>query len=151
MKTIILRLLQVVLLAVLVIIGVNVLEPLRPVKLSEEKQAAAEETVREIKESMKADSSSESGNTALENRSKDTAALENKERIACIDDNEEALVLRLRMIEAAKESLVFATFDFRADAERQRHDGGFLCGGRAGRKGEPFAGWNERVSLSRKE
>ena len=51
MKTIILRLLQVVLLAVLVIIGVNVLEPLRPVKLSEEKQAAAEETVREIKES----------------------------------------------------------------------------------------------------
>lgn len=55
MKTIILRLLQVVLLAVLVIIGVNVLEPLRPVKLSEEKQAAAEETVREIKESMKAD------------------------------------------------------------------------------------------------
>ena len=84
MKTIILRLLQVVLLAVLVIIGVNVLEPLRPVKLSEEKQAAAEETVREIKESMKADSSSESGNTALENRSKDTAALENKERIACI-------------------------------------------------------------------
>ena len=56
MKTIILRLLQVVLLAVLVIIGVNVLEPLRPVKLSEEKQAAAEETVREIKESMKADS-----------------------------------------------------------------------------------------------
>ena len=96
MKTIILRLLQVVLLAVLVIIGVNVLEPLRPVKLSEEKQAAAEETVREIKESMKADISSESGNTALENRSKDTAALENKERIACIDDNEEALVLRLQ-------------------------------------------------------
>lgn len=42
MKTIILRLLQVVLLAVLVIIGVNVLEPLRSVKLSEEKQAAAE-------------------------------------------------------------------------------------------------------------
>ena len=145
MKTIILRLLQVVLLAVLVIIGVNVLEPLRSVKLSEEKQAAAEETVREIKESMKADSSSESGNTALENRSKDTATLENKERIACIDDNEEALVLRLRMIEAAKESLVFATFDFRAD---EGHDGGFLCGGRAGRKGEPFAGWNERVSLS---
>ena len=70
-----------------------------PVKLSEEKQAAAEETVREIKESMKADSSSESGNTALENRSKDTAALENKERIACIDGNEEALVPRLRMIE----------------------------------------------------
>ena len=50
MKTIILRLLQVVLLAVLVIIGVNVLEPLRSVKLSEEKQAAAEETVREIKQ-----------------------------------------------------------------------------------------------------
>mgnify|MGYP000051493206 CR=1 FL=1 len=116
MKTIILRLLQVVLLAVLVIIGVNVLEPLRSVKLSEGKQAAAEETVREIKESMKADSSSESGNTALENRSKDTATLENKERIACIDDNEEALVLRLRMIEAAKGSRVFATFDFRAAA-----------------------------------
>ena len=152
MKTIILRLLQVVLLAVLVIIGVNVLEPLRPVKLSEEKQAAAEETVREIKESMKADSSSESGNTALENRSKDTAALENKERIACIDDNEEALVLRLRMIEAAKESLVFATFDFRADESGSAMMAAFYAAAERGVKVSLLLdGMNEFLYLERSE
>ena len=152
MKTIILRLLQVVLLAVLVIIGVNVLEPLRPVKLSEEKQAAAEETVREIKESMKADISSESGNTALENRSKDTAALENKERIACIDDNEEALVLRLRMIEAAKESLVFATFDFRADESGSAMMAAFYAAAERGVKVSLLLdGMNEFLYLERSE
>ena len=37
------------------------------------------------------------------------------ERIRCIDDNEEALLWRLRMIEAAKKSIVLATFDLRAD------------------------------------
>ena len=152
MKTIILRLLQVVLLAVLVIISVNVLEPLRPVKLSEEKQAAAEETVREIKESMKADISSESGNTALENRSKDTAALENKERIACIDDNEEALVLRLRMIEAAKESLVFATFDFRADESGSAMMAAFYAAAERGVKVSLLLdGMNEFLYLERSE
>lgn len=152
MKTIILRLLQVVLLAVLVIIGVNVLEPLRPVKLSEEKEAAAEETVREIKESMKADISSESGNTALENRSKDTAALENKERIACIDDNEEALVLRLRMIEAAKESLVFATFDFRADESGSAMMAAFYAAAERGVKVSLLLdGMNEFLYLERSE
>ena len=152
MKTIILRLLQVVLLVVLVVIGVNVLGPLRPVKLSEEKQAAAEETVREIKESMKADSSSESGNTALENRSKDTAALENKERIACIDDNEEALVLRLRMIEAAKESLVFATFDFRADESGSAMMAAFYAAAERGVKVSLLLdGMNEFLYLERSE
>ena len=37
------------------------------------------------------------------------------ERIRCIDDNEEALLWRLRMIEAAKKSIVLSTFDLRAD------------------------------------
>ena len=62
----ILRLLQVVLLGwVLVIIGVNVLEPLRPVEALR-KQAAAEEIIREIKESMKADISRSREHAALE-------------------------------------------------------------------------------------
>lgn len=38
-----------------------------------------------------------------------------RERIRCIDDNEEALLWRLRMIEAAKKSIVLSTFDLRAD------------------------------------
>lgn len=38
-----------------------------------------------------------------------------RERILCIDDNEEALLWRLRMIAAAQESIVLATFDLRDD------------------------------------
>ncbi|MGN0314190.1 MAG: phosphatidylserine/phosphatidylglycerophosphate/cardiolipin synthase family protein [Fusicatenibacter sp.] len=38
-----------------------------------------------------------------------------KERILCIDDNEEALLWRLRMIGSAKKSIVLATFDLRPD------------------------------------
>lgn len=37
------------------------------------------------------------------------------ERILCIDDNEDALIWRLRMIENAEKSIVLATFDLRAD------------------------------------
>lgn len=37
------------------------------------------------------------------------------ERILCIDNNEEALLWRLRMIGSAKKSIVLATFDLRAD------------------------------------
>ena len=37
------------------------------------------------------------------------------ERIRCIDDNDEPLSWRLRMIGAAKKSIVLATFDLRAD------------------------------------
>ena len=37
------------------------------------------------------------------------------ERIRCIDDNEEALLWRLRMIGKAKDSIVLSTFDLRAD------------------------------------
>ncbi|MDD7209951.1 MAG: phosphatidylserine/phosphatidylglycerophosphate/cardiolipin synthase family protein [Lachnospiraceae bacterium] len=37
------------------------------------------------------------------------------ERIRCIDDNEEALLWRLRMIADAKKSIVLATFDLRPD------------------------------------
>lgn len=37
------------------------------------------------------------------------------EKILCIDDNEEALLWRLRMIGSAKKSIVLVTFDFRTD------------------------------------
>lgn len=37
------------------------------------------------------------------------------EKILCIDDNEEALLWRLRMINSAKEKIVLSTFDFRTD------------------------------------
>ena len=41
--------------------------------------------------------------------------IESSERIRCIDDNEEALIWRLRMIGSAKESVVLSTFDLRGD------------------------------------
>ena len=44
-----------------------------------------------------------------------TAETAGAERIYCIDDNEEALLWRLRMIGTAKESIVLSTFDLRAD------------------------------------
>lgn len=37
------------------------------------------------------------------------------ERVRCIDDNEEALLWRLRMIGSAEKSIIMATFDLRAD------------------------------------
>ncbi|MBO5031825.1 MAG: phospholipase D family protein [Lachnospiraceae bacterium] len=42
-----------------------------------------------------------------------------QERILCVDDNREALIWRLRMIEAAEEEIVLSTFDFRADNSGQ--------------------------------
>ena len=44
------------------------------------------------------------------------------ERIRCIDDNEEALLWRLRMIGAAKKSIVLATFDLRANYRTRSAD-----------------------------
>ena len=44
-----------------------------------------------------------------------TAETAGAERIYCIDDNEEALLWRLRMIGTAKKSIVLSTFDLRAD------------------------------------
>lgn len=41
------------------------------------------------------------------------------ERILCIDDNQEALIWRLRIIEAAREEIVLSTFDFREDNSGQ--------------------------------
>lgn len=41
--------------------------------------------------------------------------LPGKESVRCIDDNEEALLYRLRMIGNARESIVMATFDLRGD------------------------------------
>lgn len=40
---------------------------------------------------------------------------DSSERIRCIDDNEEALEWRLQMIGSAKEQIILATFDLRAD------------------------------------
>ena len=42
-----------------------------------------------------------------------------QERVLCIDDNMDALLWRLRLIEAAQERLVLATFDFRDDHSGQ--------------------------------
>ena len=44
-----------------------------------------------------------------------TAETTGTEKICCIDDNEEALLWRLRMIGTARESIVLSTFDLRAD------------------------------------
>lgn len=44
-----------------------------------------------------------------------TSDTPDRERIRCIDDNEEALLWRLRMIGKAKDSIVLSTFDLRAD------------------------------------
>ena len=44
-----------------------------------------------------------------------TSDTSGSEKIRCIDDNEEALLWRLRMIGTAKKSIVLATFDLRAD------------------------------------
>ena len=41
------------------------------------------------------------------------------ERILCIDDNKEALIWRLRLIGAAKERIIFTTFDFRDEESGQ--------------------------------
>jgi phosphatidylserine/phosphatidylglycerophosphate/cardiolipin synthase-like enzyme len=40
---------------------------------------------------------------------------EAQERVCLVDDNEEALLWRLRMIDAAEQQIVMATFDFRGD------------------------------------
>lgn len=44
---------------------------------------------------------------------------EAQERVLCIDNNMDALLWRLRLIEAARERLVLATFDFRDDHSGQ--------------------------------
>lgn len=75
---------------VLFIVAVNLLEPVIQPELSDKQKE-------------------EIGKT------KYTSEENGSERIRCIDDNEEALLWRLRMIESARESIVFATFDFRED------------------------------------
>ena len=97
MKKLVFRLLQVILILILVIAAVNILEPLRPAKLSEENRKCLEENVGRIRKGME-----KSGIAEKTSKGKTTVS-EEKERIACIDNNEEALLLRLRMIEAAKE------------------------------------------------
>lgn len=37
------------------------------------------------------------------------------ERVLCIDDNREALIWRLRLIDRAENEIILSTFDFRVD------------------------------------
>lgn len=90
MKRVIKTILKCLLIFVLLIIVVNLLEPALPAKLSEEQKENIGKTEYESEEI-------------------------GSERILCVDDNNEALLWRLRMIEHAKESIIFTTFDFRED------------------------------------
>lgn len=90
MKNIIKKLLKLFLLVLLVILAVNILEPL----FHKEPDAAYENEILQ---------------TEYES---DTAC---SEQILCIDDNEEALRWRLRMIGNAQETITLATFDLRPD------------------------------------
>ena len=90
MKKTIKKLLKLFLLVLLVIISVNILEPLMHKKPDGDYW---EEILRTEYES-------------------DTAC---SEQILCIDDNEEALLWRLRMIGSAQKMITLATFDLRPD------------------------------------
>ena len=90
MKKILKRIWKVCFCFLLMIILVNVLEPLFCRKLDETYAKKLRET-------------------------EFTAETAGAERIYCIDDNEEALLWRLRMIGTAKKSIVLSTFDLRAD------------------------------------
>ena len=146
MKKLVFRLLQVILILILVVVAVNILEPLRPVKLSEENRKCLEENVGRIREGME-----KSGTAENTSKGKNTVS-EEKERIACIDDNEEALLLRLRMIEAAKEEVVFATFDFREDESGSDMMAAFYAAAERGVKVKLLLdGMNEFLYLERSE
>ena len=146
MKKLVFRLLQVILILILVIAAVNILEPLRPVKLSEENRKCLEENVGRIREGM------EKSGTAKKTSKGKTIVSEEKERIACIDNNEEALLLRLRMIEAAKEEVVFATFDFREDESGSDMMAAFYAAAERGVKVKLLLdGMNEFLYLERSE
>ena len=146
MEKLVFRLLQVILILILVIAAVNILEPLRPVKLSEENRKCLEENVGRIREGM------EKSGTAEKTSKGKTTVSEEKERIACIDNNEEALLLRLRMIEAAKEEVVFATFDFREDESGSDMMAAFYAAAERGVKVKLLLdGMNEFLYLERSE
>ena len=49
------------------------------------------------------------------------------ERVMCVDDNTDALIIRLKMIEAAKEEIILSTFDFIADESGQDIMAALLC------------------------
>ena len=89
-KTIIKRILKIFLCLLLLVVLVNVLAPLFCRKPDEEFARKLTET-------------------------EFTSELPGEEKIRCVDDNEEALLWRLRMIGTAKESIVLSTFDLRAD------------------------------------
>lgn len=90
MKKIIKVILKCLLIFVLLVVAVNLLEPALPANLSEEQKGEIGKREYESEEI-------------------------GSERILCVDDNNEALLWRLRMIERAKESIIFTTFDFRED------------------------------------
>lgn len=90
LKNIIKIILKCLLVFVLLVVAVNLIGPALPAKLTEEQKEQIGKTEYE---------SEEAGN----------------ERILCVDDNNEALLWRLRMIESAREKIIFSTFDFRED------------------------------------
>lgn len=90
MKKIIKIILRCFLIFVLLVVAVNLIEPSLPANLSEEQKEKVGKTEYESEEM-------------------------GSERILSVDDNQAALLWRLRMIEHAKESIIFATFDFRED------------------------------------
>ncbi|MGN0298072.1 MAG: phosphatidylserine/phosphatidylglycerophosphate/cardiolipin synthase family protein [Lachnospiraceae bacterium] len=57
-----------------------------------------------------------------------------QERYRCIDENEEALIWRLRMIESAEQSIILATFDFRADESGKDIMSALFCAAQRGVK-----------------
>ena len=89
-KTIFKRILKIFLCLLLLVVLVNVLAPLFCRKPDEE-----------FAEKLK--------------KTEFMSEIPGKEKIRCVDDNEEALLWRLRMIGTAKESIVLSTFDLRAD------------------------------------
>ena len=89
-KKIIKRILKIVLCFVLIVALVNILAPL-----------FCREPDEKYAENLK--------------QTQFTSDTSGNEKIRCIDDNEEALLWRLRMIGTAKKSIVLATFDLRAD------------------------------------
>ena len=85
----------------LVILAVNIILPL----IKRNPDSAYEKKLEQTTFTAEAEEESDVSQTGKKN----------VERIRCIDDNEEALLWRLRMIGNAKKSIVLSTFDLRPD------------------------------------
>lgn len=75
---------------------------------------------------------------------------EGVDRAVIVEDNEEALKIRLKMIADARESIVLSTFDFRSDAAGKDMLSALLNAAERGVKIEIFAdGFNSNVQMER--